>query len=93
MPQLLACQTHFAYSGLGPTNCPFTKYVSCYWDSYARCECTESVEALSFGLLDGYNERISLEMLLLRGMGFGGQPFDQKDSPRGFTEIGRTTHY
>lgn len=51
------------------------------------------MEALSFEPPDGYNVRISSEVLLLRGMGFWGQPFDQKDSPRGFTEIDRTTHY
>ena len=70
-----------------PSTAPFTEYASCYWGTHARRETTESVKMLAVKLLDRYDKHISSKMLLLHGTSFFDRPFDQDDTPRGFTGL------
>jgi len=70
-----------------PPTAALVEYASCHWGSHARRGDTERVKALAMELLDEYDTHISSKMLLLRGAGFWAQPFDQEDTPRGFTGL------
>ena len=71
-----------------PPTVPFVEYASCHWGgAHARRETTESVKNLALKLLGGYDKHISSKMLLLHRMDFWDRPFDQEDSPRGFTGL------
>jgi len=70
-----------------PSTAPFIQYASCYWGAHARRETTESVKMLALKLLDGYDKHISSKMLLLHRTSFFDRPFDQDDTPRGFTAL------
>ena len=70
-----------------PSTASLVEYASCHWGSHATRETTESAKALALKLLDGYEKHISSKILLLRGVRFWSQPFDQEDIPRGFTGL------
>ena len=70
-----------------PPTAPLVEYASCYWVTHARRGTTESVKMLALKLLDGYDKHISSKMLLLRGESALDLPFDQNDTPRGFTGL------
>ena len=70
-----------------PSTAPFVEYASCYWGTHARRETTESVKMLALKLLDGYDKHISSKVLLLHRTSVFDRPFDQDDTPRGFTGL------
>ena len=70
-----------------PPTAPLVEYASSHWGSHARQGGTKSVKALALKLLDEYDKHISSKIQLLRGVGFWAQPFDQEDTPRGFTGL------
>ena len=70
-----------------PLAANFVEYASCYWGTHARRETTEGVKTLALKLLDGYDMHISSKILLLHRASEQGWPFDQDDTPRGFTGL------
>jgi len=70
-----------------PPIAPFVEYASCYWGTHTRRETTEGVKTLALKLLDGYDKHISSQVLLFREMRALGLPFDQDDTPVGFTGV------
>jgi len=70
-----------------PSTAPLVEYSSCYWGTHAKRETTESVKTLALKLLGGYDKHISSKMLLLHGENTLDLPFDQDDTPRGFTGL------
>jgi len=70
-----------------PPTAPFVEYASCYWGVHAKRETTESVKTLALMLLDGYDKHISSKILLLHGVRYCDQLFDEEDTPRGFTGL------
>ena len=70
-----------------PPTAPFIDYASCYWGSHSRRGNVESVKTLALKLLDGFDKHISSKILLLHGMQFQDRPFDEEDSPRGFSGL------
>ena len=70
-----------------PPTAPFVEYASCHWGTHARWGTTESVKTLALRLLDEYDKHISAKVLLLHGVGAQEQPFDQDDTPKGFTGL------
>ena len=70
-----------------PLAAPFIEYASCHWGTHAGLETTESVKTLALKLLNGYDKHISSKVVLLRGVRTEEQPFDQEDTPRGFTGL------
>jgi len=70
-----------------PPTIPFVEYASCYWSTHAGLGTTEGVKRLALELLDGYDRHISSKILLLHRMDSWDRPFDQEDSPRGFSGV------
>jgi len=70
-----------------PSTIPFVKYASCYWGTHARQGTSERAKRLALELLNKYDEHISSKMLLLHGMDNWDRPFDQEDSPGGFSGL------
>jgi len=70
-----------------PSTIPFVKYASCYWGTHARQGISERAKRLALELLNKYDEHISSKMLLLHGMDNWDRPFDQEDSPGGFSGL------
>jgi len=70
-----ACLTYLNYDyvkdisptlGSAPSTMPLLEYASYYWGKHATSGMTENVKALALRLLDGFDEHISGQLLLLR---------------------------
>jgi len=71
-----------------PATVPFLGYASVYWGRHTRRGITENIKLLALRLLNGFDEHISAQLLLLRGRGVYWDPFyDGAGGPTGFTGL------
>ena len=72
-----------------PATTPLLKYASCYWAQHTRRGMTENVKGLALRLLDGFEEHISAQLMLLDYKPVRGPPlyFSLEGGPRGFTGL------
>ena len=72
-----------------PETAPLLEYASVYWGGHTRRGMTENIKMLALRLLDGFDEHISAQILLLHSnrCSSGGPYFDCMEGPRGFTGL------
>jgi len=72
-----------------PETTPLLEYASVYWEGHARRGMTENIKILALRLLDGFDEHISAQLLLLRyNENRGTDPcFYSAGGPTGFTGL------
>ena len=74
---------------LAPESTPLLEYASVYWGRHTRRRMTENIKMLALGLLDRFDEHISVQLLFLNYNrdGGGGPYFHGGGGPTGFSGL------